>query len=363
MSLLSREGGAPTARGLPRLRCGADAARPPTRAGARPSPVWASRASWHLEGVARCPLRRLRDGDTRRGGVRILTCADMAAHPGVRPSWCAQSVRSFATIAAWMCTRAQATWRSGSRLAQPLSGDVRARTRSDSHVPALSNIHELGDICSPCSPPCPPPGTCPERLHGGRQLVPRRVQVACTIASMGQTGAGTSGLTRTCTVVANCHHRATCGFAPTCRAVRTAPSPASGLIRTPAVVPIWHHRVTWGSTKPPTRHWPVPARRTNRATMVLPNWQNHMTWADAPGPSTGLLSPGVDVGADHQPPHPDGRHPIRVAESDPHHALDRPRDTNRTSTVPPIWRDRTNCANAPVPGTTHQRLVKSPVVV
>jgi hypothetical protein len=156
---------------------------------------------------------------------------------------------------------------------------------------------------------------------GGHQLVPRRVQVACTIASMGQAGADACGLTRTCAVVANCHHRATCGFAPTCRAVTARPPPASGLIRTPAVVPIWHHRVTWGSTEPPTRHWPVPARRTNRTTMVLPNWQNHMTWADAPGPSAGLPSPGVDIGAEHQPPHPDDRRPIRFAESDPRHAL------------------------------------------
>jgi hypothetical protein len=171
--------------------------------------------------------------------------------------------------------------------------------RSDFHVPALSNAHELGDIRSPCSLPCPPSGTCREREHGGRQLVPRRVQVACTIASMGQTGADVCGLTRTCTVVANCHHRATCGFAPTCRTVTAGRSPALGLIRTVAVVPIWHHRVTWGSTEPPTPDWPVPARRTNRTTMVLPNWQNHMTWADAPGPSAGLLSPGGDVGADH----------------------------------------------------------------
>jgi hypothetical protein len=235
-----------------------------------------------------------------------------------------------------------------SRLAQPPSGDARVRTRSDFHVPPLSNSHELTFV-RPVHRHVPHPEPCPERLRGGRQLVPRRVQVACTIVSMGQAGAGACGLTRTCTAVAICHHRATCGFAPTCHAIRTAPSPspASGLIRTPAVVPIWHHRVTWGSTEPTTRHWPVPARRTNRTTMVLPNWQNHMNWEDAPGPSAGLLSPGVDVGTDHKPPHPDDRRPIRVAESDPRHALDRPREANGTSTVPPIWRDRTTCANAP----------------
>lgn len=115
-----------------------------------------------------------------------------------------------------------------SRLAQPPSGAARRRTRADFHVPSLSNAHELGDMRSPCSPPCPPLRTYLERVHGGRQLVPRRVQVACTIASMGQTGADASGLTRTCAVVANCHHRATCGFAPTCRAVTAGRSPASG---------------------------------------------------------------------------------------------------------------------------------------
>jgi hypothetical protein len=116
-----------------------------------------------------------------------------------------------------------------------------------------------GTCSSPCSRSCPPPGTCLERPHGGRQRVPRQVQVVCTIANMGQAGTDGCGLTRTCAVVANCHHRGTCGFAPTCRAVRAGPPPASGLIRTAAVVPIRHHRVTWGSTEPPTRHWPIPA--------------------------------------------------------------------------------------------------------
>ena len=144
-----------------------------------------------------------------------------------------------------------------SPLSQP-RGHAHARARADFHVPPLSNAHELGDMRSSCSPPCPPPGTCLERLLGGRQVVPRRVQVACTIASMEQAGAVVCGLTRTCAVVANCYHRATCGFAPTCRAVRAGPPPASGLFRTVAVVPIWHHRVTWGSTGPPLRHWPIP---------------------------------------------------------------------------------------------------------
>jgi len=156
------------------------------------------------------------------------------------------------------------------------------------HVQSVSNAYELGDMRPPCSPPCPPPGTCLEKLRGGRQLVPRRGQVAYTIVSMGEAGAGACGLTRTCTVVAICHDRATCGFAVTCRAVRTAPSLASGLIRTPTVVPNWHHRMTWSSTEAPTHHWSVPARRTNRTTMVLPNWQNHMNWADALGPSAGV---------------------------------------------------------------------------
>lgn len=145
-----------------------------------------------------------------------------------------------------------------SPLSQP-RGHAHARARADFHVPPPSNAHELGDMRSSCSPPCPPPGTCLERLLGGRQVVPRRVQVACTIASVGQAGAGICGLTRTCAAVANCHHRATCGFTPTCRAVGAGPLPTSGLIRTTAVVPIWHHRMTWGSTEPPTRHWAVPA--------------------------------------------------------------------------------------------------------
>jgi hypothetical protein len=182
-----------------------------------------------------------------------------------------------------------------SMLAQPPSGDARARTRSDSPVPPLSNAHELGDMRSPCSPPCPPPGTCLERLLGGRQLVPRRVQVACTIASMGQAGAGACGLTRTCAVVANCHHRATGGFAPVCRAAAAGRSPASGLIRTAAVVPIWHHRVTWASTGPPTRRCLFLVWRSNRTTMVLPIWQDHTTWADAPGPIK-IGGPGADAG-------------------------------------------------------------------
>jgi len=120
------------------------------------------------------------------------------------------------------------------------------------------HAHELGDMRSPCSPPCPPPGTHPIWPHGGHQRVPRQVQATYAIASRGQAGAAVRGLTRTCAVVANCHHRATCGFAPACRAARPGLSPASGLIRTSAVVPIWHHRVTWGSTEPPTRHWPAP---------------------------------------------------------------------------------------------------------
>jgi len=37
-----------------------------------------------------------------------LTCTDAPAHPGVRTSWCAQSVRSFVILDAWMCTCAQA---------------------------------------------------------------------------------------------------------------------------------------------------------------------------------------------------------------------------------------------------------------
>ena len=54
-----------------------------------------------------------------------------------------------------------------SRLAQPPSGDARVRTRSDFHVPPLSNSHELGDIRSPCSLPCPPPGTLPRKAAWG----------------------------------------------------------------------------------------------------------------------------------------------------------------------------------------------------
>lgn len=134
-----------------------------------------------------------------------------------------------------------------------------ARAGSDFYDSGALNVHELGDIRSPCSRPCPPPGKCLERPHGGHQRVPRQVQVACTIANMGQAGTDGCGLTRTCAVVANCHHRGTCGFAPTCRAVKAGQPPASGLIRTAAVVPIWHHRVTWASTEPSTRHWPIPA--------------------------------------------------------------------------------------------------------
>ncbi len=199
----------------------------------------------------------------------------------------------------------------------------------------------VGGHASTLFTPCPPPGTCLEKLRGGRQLVPRRGQVACTIVSMGKAGAGACGLTRTCTVVAICHDRATCGFAVSCRAVRTAPSLVSGLIRTPTVVPNWHHRMTWSSTEPPTHHWSVPARRTNRTTMVLPNWQNHMTWADALGPSAGVQvscrrrSPATAHG--RPPPEPSS-------------------ETNRRSTVPPIWRDRATWANVRRPERNLLRL-------
>lgn len=198
---------------------------------------------------------------------------------------------------------------------------------------------------SSCSPPCPPPGTCLERLLGGRQVVLRRVQVACTIASMEQAGADVCGLTRTCAVVANCHHRATCGFAPTCRAVTAGRSPASGLIRTVAVVPIWHHRVTWGSTNRRRATGPFRLWRTSRTIMVLPNWQDHMTWPDDPMAPSKLLSPGVD----HRLPHQDGPRPDSSCGKDPRHALGRSRARNGTSTVPPIWRDRTTWANARLP--------------
>lgn len=144
-----------------------------------------------------------------------------------------------------------------SPLTQPSSDTPRTNTLRFPRPP-VSNIHELGDIHLPCSPPCPPSGTRLEMLRGGRQLVPRRVQVACTIVSMGQASADACGLTRTCTVVANCHHRATCGFAPTRRAATTGWSPAAGLIRTAAVVPIWHHRVTWASTRNGRRALPAP---------------------------------------------------------------------------------------------------------
>ena len=94
----------------------------------------------------------------------------------------------------------------------------------------------------------------PYNFIDGRHLVAR-----FTTTRERQAGADVCGLTQTCAVVANCHHRATCGFAPTCRAVTAGSLPASGLIRAVAVVPIWHHRVTWGSTEPPMRHWSVPA--------------------------------------------------------------------------------------------------------
>jgi hypothetical protein len=177
--------------------------------------------------------------------LHTLVCG----HLGVRKA-CARS--SFSTRG---CVRARRPPGRGRQVepAGPTVGPCRT-SRLRLRDSGASNVHELGDMRSPCSRPCPPPGTCLERPHGGRQRVPRQVQVACTIASMGQACADRCGLTRTCAVVANCHHRATCGFAPACRAVRAGPPPALGLIRTVAVVPIWHRRVTWGSTEPPTRH-------------------------------------------------------------------------------------------------------------
>jgi len=121
-------------------------------------------------------------------------------HGYVRTPWCADTLvcaeRALVGHPRRMDVCVNAGRPVGAGGSSPLSqrrGHARARARADFHVPPLSNAHELGDMRSSCSPPCPPPGTCPERLCGGRQVVPRRVQVACTIASMGQAGAGVRG--------------------------------------------------------------------------------------------------------------------------------------------------------------------------
>jgi hypothetical protein len=188
--------------------------------------------------------------------VEVVRATDL--HGYARTPWCADTLVCAERALVRHPPRMDVYLRAGrpagaggwSPLAEP-RGHTHARARSDFFVPPVSNAHELGDMRSSCSLPCPPTGMHVEGLDGGRQRVPRRVQVACTIASMGQANAGACGLTRTCAVVANCHHRATCGFAPARRAVRAGPAPALGLIRTAAVVPIRHHRVTWGSTEPP----------------------------------------------------------------------------------------------------------------
>lgn len=123
---------------------------------------------------------------------------------------------------------------------------ARERAHSSFDVCSVGHAHELGDMRPPWSPPCPPPETCPEMLHGGRRVVHRRVQAPCTIASMRRTGADAHGLIRTSAVVASCHHRVTSRFAPAPPStIQVWRSPSLGLIRTVAVVPIWHHRMNW----------------------------------------------------------------------------------------------------------------------
>lgn len=151
--------------------------------------------------------------------VEVVRAPDL--HRYVRTPWCADILVCAERALVRHPRRMDVYVRAGrpagvsgwSPLAEP-RGHVHGRTRSDLFVPPVSNAHGLGGMRSPCSLPCPPTGMHVEGIHGGRQLVPRRVQVACTIVSMGQAGAGICRLTRICAVVANCHHRATCGFAP-----------------------------------------------------------------------------------------------------------------------------------------------------
>lgn len=146
-----------------------------------------------------------------------------------------------------------------------------------------------------------PPGTYLERLHGGRQLVPRRAQVACTIASMGQAGADVCGLTRTCAVVANCHHRATCGFRS--GMPRGQSQPVASLRANPDSC--------GGANSAPPRDldfyrtadaplWPAPALENKPDNNGSAKLAGPYDLGRFLGPSTELLSPGVDVDVDHR---------------------------------------------------------------
>lgn len=221
-----------------------------------------------------------------------------------------------------------------SRLAKPPSGDARTRTRSDFHVPPLSNSHELGDMRSPCSAPCPPAGTYLERLHGGTSTgtstgtggVHNRKHGAgrcrCMRANSDMHGGGKLPPPCDLRVRSGMPRGQSWSFA----SLRANPDICGGANLAPP-----RDLEFYRTTDAPLglfRLW-----RTNRTTMVLPNWQDHTTWAGARGPIgiTGSRcrcrrrSPATAPG---QPP------PDRDQEGDPRHALDRPRGGNRTSAVP-----------------------------
>lgn len=130
-----------------------------------------------------------------------------------------------------------------------LRDHAHARARSDFFVPPVSNAHELGDMRSSCSLPCPPNRNACGRATWGTSRGTSTGTGGVHNREHGQAGAGACGLTRTCAVVANRPHRATCGFAPARLGSEGQLSLSLGLIRAAAVVPIWHHRVTLGSTE------------------------------------------------------------------------------------------------------------------
>ncbi|MCP2286290.1 hypothetical protein APR04_005226 [Promicromonospora umidemergens] len=290
----------------------------------------------------RCTTKWCAHSDLRRYGrtpgcAAILVCAERAL---VR-HYCRMDVYALAGRPAEAC--------GPSRLAKPPSGDGRARTRSDFHVPPLSNSHELGDMRSPCSPPCPPPGILPRKAAWG-------------------TSTGTS------TGTGEVHNRE--DGTGRCRCMR-ANSDMHGGGKLP---PPCDLRVR--SDMPRGQDCAVAGLRANPVTcgganLAPPCDLGFYQTADAPLARSGTENkPDNNGSAELAEPYDLGRcsgPQRRITESrcrcrrrSPATAPGRPppnsscgkrstpcprqaREANGTSTVPPIWRDRTTCANAPTP--------------